>query len=352
MELQNEKPKRKKNKKKEVEVDTIVDEDQEVEEQKFINIEQLEEMGIAKGDIDKLKSAGFTTIESFINATKKSICEVKGISENKYEKMLKAVNEIKGEDGFQSSRHFLQIRNNLTYISTGSSDLDQLLRGGIETCNLTEFFGEFRTGKTQLCHTLCVTCQLPKSEGGGAGKAMIIDTEGTFRPEKLIPIAKRFNMDPEGVIDNVFYARAYNHEHQYKLLSKAAAIMSTDNFALLIVDSATNLYRTDFSGRGELAARQMHLAKFLRGLQKIADEFKVAVVFTNQVVATVDGGGYGGNDKKPIGGHIVAHAPQTRLYLRKGAKENRICKVYDSPTIPEGEAAYSINEDGIRNSNN
>jgi DNA repair protein RAD51 len=218
----------------------------------------------------------------------------------------------------------------------------------METGSITEIFGEFRTGKTQICHTLCVTCQLPKHEGGGAGKALYIDTEGTFRPEKLESIAQRYNLDPEEVINNVFYARAYNSDHQNKLLIQACALMAESKFALLIVDSATALFRTDFSGRGELSARQMSLGKFLRNLQKIADEFQVAVVITNQVVAQVDGSAFGGmNDKKPIGGHIMAHAAQTRLYLRKGNKDNRICKVYDSPCLPESEATYSITDNGI-----
>lgn len=211
-------------------------------------------------------------------------------------------------------------------------------------------FGEFRTGKTQLCHTLCVTCQLNKEQGGGSGKALYIDTEGTFRPEKLEPIAERFGLDPEQVIENVLYARAYNSDHQNKLLIQACALMAEQKFALLIVDSATALYRTDYSGRGELSARQMNLAKFLRNLQKIADEFQVAVVITNQVVATVDGNAFGGQDKKPIGGHIMAHAAQTRLYLRKGAKENRICKIYDSPSLPEAEESYAITDSGITDS--
>ena len=233
-------------------------------------------------------------------------------------------------------------------ISTGSQELDKLLGGGIETGSITEIFGEFRTGKTQICHTLCVTCQMAKNEGGGAGKALYIDTEGTFRPEKLGKISERFNMDPDSVIANIMYARAYNSEHQNKLLIQACALMAEEKFALIIVDSATALYRTDYSGRGELSARQMSLAKFLRNLQKIADEFQVAVVITNQVVAQVDGTSFGGaNDKKPIGGHIMAHAAQTRLSLRKGAKDNRVCKIYDSPCLPESEATYSITDYGI-----
>jgi DNA repair protein RAD51 len=189
---------------------------------------------------------------------------------------------------------------------------------------------------------------MPVDQGGGAGMAMYIDTEGTFRPERLVPIAKRFDLDPQKVLDNVAYARAHNSEHQNKLLQQAAALMCENRFALLVVDSATALYRTDYSGRGELSARQMSLAKFLRHLQRLADEFGVAVVMTNQVVAQVDGGAmFAADNKKPIGGHIIAHASTTRLSLRKGRNESRVCKIYDSPCLPESEAVFAITNEGI-----
>lgn len=150
--------------------------------------------------------------------------------------------------------------------------------------------------------------------GGGEGKCLYIDTEGTFRPVRLAAVAKRYGLSEEEVMDNVAYARAYNTDHQTKLLQQASAMMSESRFSLMIVDSLTSLYRTDFSGRGELSARQMHLAQFLRALMRLADEFGVAVVVTNQVVASVDSGPFaGGGDKKtPIGGNIVAHASTTR----------------------------------------
>jgi DNA repair protein RAD51 len=144
--------------------------------------------------------------------------------------------------------------------------------GGIETGSITEMFGEFRTGKTQLCHTLAVTCQLPIDQGGGEGKCLYIDTEGTFRPERLLATAERYGLSGQDVLDNVAYARAYNSEHQMQLLSQAAAMMSESRYALLIIDSATALFRTDYSGRGELSARQMALAQFLRMLLRLADE--------------------------------------------------------------------------------
>jgi DNA repair protein RAD51 len=144
--------------------------------------------------------------------------------------------------------------------------------GGLETGSLTEIFGEFRTGKTQLCHTLAVTCQLPIDQGGGEGKCLYIDTEGTFRPERLLAVADRYNLNRDEVLDNVAYARAYNSDHQTALLIQASAMMAESRYSLLIIDSATSLYRTDYSGRGELAARQMHLARFLRNLLRLADE--------------------------------------------------------------------------------
>ena len=320
---------------------------QEEEEKIFNPIESLLEQGINQNDINKLLDAGFNTVEAVTYSTKKTLVAIKGLSEMKVDKIIEACSKI-CHLGFEPSNIFLEKRMNLTYLTTGSKELDRLLGGGIESGSITEMFGEFRTGKTQICHTLCVTCQLPKENGGGAGKALYIDTEGTFRPEKLKNIAERFGLNPEEVIANVFYARAYNSDHQNKLLLQACGLMAESKFALLIVDSATALYRTDFSGRGELSARQMSLAKFLRNLQKIADEHQVAVVITNQVVAQVDGSSFGGaNDKKPIGGHIMAHAAQTRLYLRKGMKENRICKIYDSPCLPEEEATYAITDNGI-----
>jgi len=192
-----------------------------------------------------------------------------------------------------------------------------------------------------------VTCQLPIDQGGAEGKALYIDTEGTFRPERLLKIAERYGLNPDDVLDNVSYARAYNSDHQTTLLEQAAGMMAESRYALVVVDSATALYRTDYTGRGELAERQMKLAQFLRRLMRLADEFGVAVVMTNQVVATVDGALSFGPQFKPIGGNIVAHASTTRLMLRKGRGENRICKIYDSPTLPESEAVFSITDKGV-----
>lgn len=250
--------------------------------------------------------------------------------------------------GFSTATDFHQRRKEIVYLSTGSKELDTLLGGGIETGSLTELFGEFRTGKTQVCHTLAVTCQMPVEQGGGAGKCLYIDTEGTFRPERLVEIAARYGLDGDQVLDNVACARAYNSDHQSALLIQASAMMSESRYALLVIDSATALYRTDYSGRGELSARQMHLARFLRSLLRLADEYGVAVVITNQVVAQVDGAAmFNADPKKPIGGNIIAHASTTRLYFRKGRGETRICKIYDSPCLPESEATFGIYANGV-----
>uniref|UniRef100_A0A3B4WGK1 RAD51 recombinase n=1 Tax=Seriola lalandi dorsalis TaxID=1841481 RepID=A0A3B4WGK1_SERLL len=165
---------------------------------------------------------------------------------------------------------------------------------------------------------------------------MYIDTEGTFRPERLLAVAERWV-----ITHQLMKATSSTNTHT---LSLSLCV----RYALLIVDSATALYRTDYSGRGELSARQGHLGRFLRMLLRLADEFGVAVVITNQVVAQVDGAAmFSADPKKPIGGNIMAHASTTRLYLRKGRGETRICKIYDSPCLPEAEAMFAINADGV-----
>ncbi|XP_010151122.1 PREDICTED: DNA repair protein RAD51 homolog 1 isoform X2 [Eurypyga helias] len=309
-------------------------------------ISRLEQCGINANDVKKLEEAGFHTVEAVAYAPKKELLNIKGISEAKADKIL--VRVLWESFNLGCSR----------FVSTGlkcSGVSDRPLvnsfvfpPGGIETGSITELFGEFRTGKTQLCHTLAVTCQLPIDRGGGEGKAMYIDTEGTFRPERLLAVAERYGLSGSDVLDNVAYARGFNTDHQTQLLYQASAMMAESRYALLIVDSATALYRTDYSGRGELSARQMHLARFLRMLLRLADEFGVAVVITNQVVAQVDGAAmFAADPKKPIGGNIIAHASTTRLYLRKGRGETRICKIYDSPCLPEAEAMFAINADGV-----
>lgn len=197
----------------------------------------------------------------------------------------------------------------------------------------------------------CLTlAKLPIEMNGGEGKCLYIDTEGTFRPERLLAVAERYGLNGEEVLDNVAYARAYNSDHQMQLLVSASAMMSESRFSLLIVDSLTNLFRTDYSGRGELNDRQRSLAKFLRALMRLADEFGVAVIITNQVVAKVDAGPMAGADTKTaIGGNIVAHASTTRLQLRKGRGPTRIAKVVDSPCLPESDSVFEISQGGIIN---
>ncbi|KAF8406818.1 hypothetical protein HHK36_005939 [Tetracentron sinense] len=299
-------------------------------------VEQLQASGIASLDVKKLKDAGLCTVESVAYSPRKDLLQIKGITS----KLVPM--------GFTSASQLHAQRLEIIQITSGSRELDKILEGGIETGSITEIYGEFRSGKTQLCHTLCVTCQLPLDQGGGEGKAMYIDAEGTFRPQRLLQIADRFGLNGADVLENVAYARAYNTDHQSRLLLEAASMMVETRFALMIVDSATALYRTDFSGRGELSARQMHLAKFLRSLQKLADVFGVAVVITNQVVAQVDGSAiFAGPQIKPIGGNIMAHASTTRLALRKGRGEERICKIISSPCLAEAEARFQISADGV-----
>lgn len=153
-------------------------------------------------------------------------------------------------------------------------------------------------------------------------------------------------------MENIIVARAFTHEHQMNLLTQVVAKMAEDQFRLLIVDSATALFRVDFSGRGELSERQQKLGRYMSALVKLAEEFNCAVFVTNQVMSDPSGGAMFVQDpKKPIGGHVMAHSSTTRLYLRKGRGDQRVCKIYDSPCLPESEAVYCIGDNGISDAN-
>ncbi|XP_074727259.1 meiotic recombination protein DMC1/LIM15 homolog isoform X4 [Strix uralensis] len=332
--------------------DQVVQEEpgyQDDEESFFQDIDLLQKHGINVADIKKLKSVGICTIKGIQMTTRRALCNVKGLSEAKVDKIKEAANKLI-EPGFLTAFEYSEKRKMVFHITTGSQEFDKLLGGGIESMAITEAFGEFRTGKTQLSHTLCVTAQLPGPNGYTGGKIIFIDTENTFRPDRLRDIADRFNLDHDAVLDNVLYARAYTSEHQMELLDYVAAKFHEEAgiFKLLIIDSIMALFRVDFSGRGELAERQQKLAQMLSRLQKISEEYNVAVFVTNQM--TADPGAtmtFQADPKKPIGGHILAHASTTRISLRKGRGELRIAKIYDSPEMPENEATFAITAGGI-----
>ena len=317
----------------------------------FQDIELLQSHGINVADIKKLKAAGICTIRGIQMTTKKKMCAIKGLSEAKVDKMKEAILKICGSNaGFCTALQHSLNRRNVFRVGTGSNELNKLLGGGLESMAITEVFGEFRTGKTQLSHTMCVTTQMPGENGFSGGKVIYLDTENTFRPDRLRPIALRYNLDEEAVLDNVLYSRAYTSEQQMELLDFVCAKFHEEPnvFKLLIVDSVMALFRVDYSGRGELAERQQTLAQMMSKLQKISEEYNVAVLVTNQM--TSDPGAtmsFQADPKKPIGGNIIAHASTTRISLRKGRGEMRIAKIYDSPDLPENEATFAITNGGL-----
>ncbi|XP_019902380.1 meiotic recombination protein DMC1/LIM15 homolog isoform X2 [Esox lucius] len=317
---------------------------QDDEESFFQDIDTLQKHGINMADLKKLKSVGICTVKGIQMTTRKALCNIKGLSEAKVDKIKEAAGKML-TNGFLTAFEYSAKRKQVFRITTGSLEFDKLLGGGMESMAITEAFGEFRTGKTQLSHTLCVTAQLPGEDGYTGGKVIFIDTENTFRPDRLKDIAERFNVDHDAVLDNVLYARAYTSEHQMELLDFVAAKFHEEGgvFKLLVIDSIMALFRVDFSGRGELAERQQKLAQMLSRLQKISEVF-----VTNQMTADPGAGmSFQADPKKPIGGHILAHASTTRISLRKGRGEMRIAKIFDSPDMPENEATFAITPGGV-----
>jgi DNA repair protein RadA len=301
--------------------------------------------GVGPAIAKRLSEAGYRSVEAIAVASPSELAAAGSIGETTSTKIIKAAREML-DIGFETADLLLERRKTAGRISTGSNALNELFGGGLETQSITEMYGSFRSGKTQMAHQLAVMIQRPENEGGLDATAIYVDTEGTFRPERLVDMAEPFGMDPKKVLKNVVWARAYNSDHQILLCDQAMEMAPEKNAKLLVVDSVTSHFRAEYTGRGTLAARQQKLNKHLHHLQRGAEINNMAVYITNQVMSRPDA--FFGDPTAPVGGHVLAHVPQTRCYLRKSKGERRICRLVDSPNLPEGEAVFTVTKDGIR----
>src|ERR671920_563460 len=298
-------------------------------ESRELTLDSLEDIGpTTKGYLEK---AGFKSIKDLVVRGPVDVFEATGMQMdksvhlcNKARSRLEEIGII--EKSFTKATALYEKRKNEERISTGSKNLDDLFGGGIETRAITEIYGEYGTGKTQICHTLCVVVNLDKPQGGLKSGALYIDTENTFRPERIVSIAQARNLDPIGILE------------------QTGPVIDANGIKLVIVDSAVAHYRAEFLGRATLSERQQKLNKFMHLLLRISETYGVAVVATNQIQSSPDS--IFGDALRPIGGHVVAHTSTYRVYLKRSGK-NRIARMVDSPYHPEREVLFTLAESGV-----
>lgn len=297
--------------------------------------------GIGAATAEKLRLAGFDNLMSIAVATPGEIIDAAGITEATARKAIRAARDNL-EMGFQSGIDLMKKREGIEKISTGSKNFDTLLAGGVETGAITECFGPYGSGKTQIAHLLAVQTIAKDPEA----VAVYIDTENTFRPNRIKQFAEAISVDPEKVLQNIKVARAFNSDHQMLLAEKAEELIKQGlKVKLIVVDSLTAHFRAEFVGRGTLAERQQKLNKHMHTLSKLADMHNLAVYVTNQVMAKPDM--FFGDPTEAIGGHIVAHNSTYRIYLRRGKKGTRVAKLVDAPDLADDECIFKITEKGI-----
>jgi len=302
--------------------------------------------GVGDTTVKKLREAGIVSIRILAVYPITKLMEDAGIGEKTAQKIIKAAQDIENM-GFKSADIIWEKRKHLNRLTTNSANLDEILAGGIEPGSVTEFYGEYRTGKTQIAHQLCVNVQLPYEEGGLEGNALYIDTEATFRPERIIHMAEAKGLDYNKTLKNIIVGRAYNSDHQVLLIKEASKIVKEKNIKLVVVDSIIGHFRSEYIGRGTLANRQQTLNVHIHDLLRLTEVFdELAVMFTNQVSSKPDV--FYGNPTVATGGHIIAHGATVRIYLRKGKGEQRVAKMIDAPHLPEAEAIFSITDEGIK----
>jgi DNA repair protein RadA len=311
-----------------------------VEERKF-SIHDLPGVGAATAE--KLDQAGYHDVLSIAVATLGELIEVAGVTEAVARKMINAARDSM-KMGFETGADVLKKRESVSKITTGSENFDQLMGGGFETSAITECFGEFGSGKTQVGHALAVNVMKEDPDA----TVVYIDTENTFRPERIRQLAEGASINPEDALNRILVARAYNSDHQMLLAEKVEDLVAKQGkkIRLLVVDSLTSHFRAEFIGRGTLAERQQKLNRHMHTLSKLASSYNLCVYVTNQVMAKPDQ--FFGDPTAAIGGHVVAHASTFRIYLRKGKKGTRVAKLIDAPNLPDGEIAFEVTEGSLK----
>ena len=341
--------------------------------------EDLEDLpGVGPATAEKLTDNGFDNYQGIAVASPGELSNTADIGESTAADIISAAREAADIGGFESGAQVLERRQEIGKLTWGVEEVDDLLGGGVETQSITEVYGEFGSGKSQVTHQLSVNVQLPAEYGGLEGSAIFIDSEDTFRPERIedmllgLPdeaieatmalhgVAEEDEADAddeallddllESVLDKIHVAKAFNSNHQILLAEKAQEIASEsqdDEFPvrLLSVDSLTAHFRAEYVGRGELADRQQKLNKHLHDLMRVGDLNNTAVVVTNQVAANPDS--FFGDPTQPIGGNILGHTSTFRLYLRKSKGNKRIVRLVDAPNLADGEAVMRVEGDGL-----
>jgi DNA repair protein RadA len=317
---------------------------QEKQEKKGQDIEDLP--GIGSATAEKLKESGYSEILNIAVASPGQLCDATGINEASARKVIQAARSMM-EMGFESGTDLLERRKKVIKITTGSTAVDEILGGGFETGSIIEAYGAYGSSKTQIAHQLAVNAQLPISKKGAEGTVVYIDTENTFRPERIIQFAEGMGIDSKKALENIKVAKAFNSDHQMLLAEKIEELINKSlNVKLVIIDSLTAHFRAEFIGRGTLAERQQKINRHMKVLSKLADMHNLCVYVTNQVMAKPDT--FFGDPTEAIGGHIVGHNSAFRIYLRRGKKGTRVAKLVDSPNRPENEATFNITEGGIK----
>ncbi|AKA48212.1 DNA repair and recombination protein RadA [uncultured archaeon] len=312
-------------------------------EEKKLTIEDLP--GVGEATAEKLRENGYDDIMNLAVASPKDLSELSGIAEGAAIKIIAAARKSADIGNFETGEQILQRRKDVMKLTTGSKNLDELLGGGFETQSITEFFGEFGSGKTQIMHQAAVNATMSEEQGGFDCDVLIIDSENTFRPERIIQMSKGKDLDPDVVLKRIHVARAYNSHHQILLAEKAGDLAKEFPIRLMIVDSLTSHFRSEYMGRGSLSERQQLLNRHMHDLLRFGTVNNAVIAVTNQVSARPDV--FFGDPMAPIGGNIVGHTATFRVYLRKGKAGKRIARLIDSPYLPEGETVIQLSENGI-----
>ena len=324
--------------------------------------------GVGPATAEKLGDAGYDSFVSIAVASPGELSNTADVGESNAADIIRAARDRADVGDFETGTEVLARRDQIGKLHWNVPAVDEMLGGGVETQSITEVYGEFGTGKSQITHQLAVNVQLPRDHGGLEGTALFVDSEDTFRPERIDDMVRGLSDETteaamglhqvrteddlvESILDGIHVAKAFNSNHQMLLAETAEELIKENQdtewpVRFVCVDSLTAHFRAEYVGRGTLAERQQKLNKHLHDLVRLGSLHNAAVVVTNQVQSNPDA--FFGDPTKPIGGNILGHTSTFRIYLRKSKADKRIVRLVDAPNLADGEAVMRVQDGGLK----
>lgn len=311
-------------------------------------IEELKTLpGVGEATAEKIFDGGYYSIMDVAVASVGSFTESTAITDATAIKIISGARKMVDLGDSRTALEMLEEDKNIPKLSTGVKELDMAMQGGLTPGLITQIYAEGGLGKTQWAKTIATIATRPVEEGGLDTDVLYIDTEGTFRPNRVKQIAEARGFDVGKTLSRIHTWTARTTAEQILLVQDEIKKKSAElgGCKLVIIDSLMTRFRGEFTGRGKLGERQNLINKHMFDLLSFARANNAVILVTVPVSANPDA--FFGNMAMPTGGNIVKHNSAYVLNIRRAKQGKVVLRVEKAPDLPMTEVLGQVKDSGM-----